>query len=202
MMNYILPLMFVLSFVCAALTGRMAELSSSVIEGAVSATELLMNLLSMLCLWGGVMEIAEKSGVTALFSKLTAPLMKLIFPSLKKEKYALEAISMNVAANILGIGNAATPLGIEAMKRLQSLNPDTSRASDEMVVFVVMNTAAMRIIPTNVALFRSRAGSAEPMSILLPTVAATFCAMAFAITAAKIGCRIKRKGRKEKCSRK
>lgn len=198
MMNYILPLMFVISFICAAITGRMAELSSAVIEGAVSATELLLNLLSMLCLWGGVMEIAEKSGVTALFSRLTAPVMKLIFPSLKKEKYALEAISMNIAANILGIGNAATPLGIEAMKRLQSLNPDTSKASDEMVVFVVMNTAAMRIIPTNVALLRSRAGSAEPMSILLPTVAATLCAMAFAITAAKIGCIITRR-RKEKC---
>ena len=202
MMNYVLPVMFVLSFVCAAVTGRMSELSSAVVDGATGAAELLLRLLSMLCLWGGIMEIAEKSGITALFSKLTAPLMKLIFPALKKEKYALEAISMNVSANILGIGNAATPLGIEAMKRLQQINPDLSRASDEMVVFVVMNTAAMRLIPTTVALLRQQYGSEEPMSVLLPTLLTTFLSMFFAVIAAETGCKISEYRRKKKCFRK
>ncbi|MBQ8502899.1 MAG: spore maturation protein A [Clostridia bacterium] len=202
MMNYILPIMLALSFVSAMATGRMNELSAAVIEGGTSATGLLLNLVSVMCFWGGVMEVAEKSGITTLFSRLIAPIMKLIFPRLRKEKYALEAISMNVAANILGIGNAATPLGIEAMKRLQQLNPDTKRASDEMVVFVVMNTAAMRLIPTTVAALRGQYGSAEPMSIIVPTLLTTLCSMVVAVATAKIGCLISEKRSEKKCFRK
>lgn len=202
MMNYILPAMFILSFISAAATGRMNELSAAVIEGGTSATQLLLNLVAMMCLWGGIMEIAEKSGITEIFSRLTSPVMKLIFPRLKKEKYALEAISMNVTANILGIGNAATPLGIEAMRRLQQINPDTKRASDEMVVFVVMNTAAMRLVPTTVATLRGQYGSAEPMSIMVPTLLTTLCSMVFAVAAAKIGCMISRRWSEKRCFRK
>ena len=94
---------------------------------------------------------------------------------------------------MLGVGNAATPLGLEAMRRLQQINPDTSRASDEMVVFVVMNTAAMRIIPTTVATLRGQYGSAEPMSILLPTLLTTASALAVGLYVAKIGCLLKRR---------
>lgn len=202
MMNYVLPIMFILSFVSAIITGRMSELSAAVIEGGQSAVELLLNLVAMMCLWGGIMEVADKSGVTSVFSKFFEPLMKLIFPRLRKEKYALEAISMNVTANVLGIGNAATPLGIEAMKRLQQINPDTSRASDEMVVFVVMNTAAMRLVPTMVATLRGQYGSGEPMAIMVPTLLTTLCAMVIAVTMAKIGCMISKKRGEKKCFQK
>ena len=202
MMNYILPAMFLISFVSAVMTGKMNELSSAIVSGGASAVELLINLVAMLCLWGGIMEIAEKCGITEIFSKITSPFIKLIFPSLKKEKHALEAVSMNISANILGMGNAATPLGIEAMKRLQLINPDTSKASDEMVVFVVMNTAAMRLIPTTVAMLRSQHGSEDPMAIMLPTLFTTMCATIFAVTFAKIGCRISKIGSLRKCLRK
>ena len=186
-MNYVFPILVIFSFVCAAFTGQMNELSASVVEGATNAVELIMRLVAMLCLWGGVMEIADSSGVTRGISRLLSPVIRLIFPRIRKEKDALEAISMNITANILGLGNAATPLGLEAMRRLQQINPDTSRASDEMIVFVVMNTAAMHIIPTTVATFRAQYGSVSPMSILPASFLTSFCALAVAIAAAKLG---------------
>lgn len=198
-MNYVLFAMFVLSFISAAVTGRMDELSDGIISGAAGAMQLLLNLVAMMSFWGGIMEIAEKSGITAVFSKIIRPVMLLIFPKLKNEKYALDAISMNVSANILGIGNAATPLGIEAMKRLQQINPDTKKASDEMVVFVVMNTAAMRLVPTTAAMLRGQYGSAQPMSVMLPTLLTTLCSMVIAILLAKIGCLISKRWGEGRC---
>ena len=138
------------------------------------------------------MEIADRSGVTAKISKLLSPLIKLIFPRIRKEKDVIEVISMNITANILGLGNAATPLGLEAMRRLQRLNPDITRASDEMTVFVVMNTAAMHIIPTTVATLRGQYASESPMAILPASFLTSFCALTVAIICAKLGNRFLR----------
>ena len=194
MMNYVFPVLLILSFMAAIVTGRVNELSQSVITGAEDAVALLLRLVSMLCLWGGIMEIGEQAGLTALFSKAMYPLVSLIFPRLKKEKYVLEAISLNITANVLGLGNAATPLGLEAMRRLQSVNSNTAFASDEMVVFVVMNTAAMHIIPTTVATMRGQYGSENPMEIMPAAFLTSFCALATAITVAKIGNKFSRRG--------
>ena len=187
MMNYVFPILLIVSFISAIMTGRVAELSQSVITGAEDAVSLLLRLVSMLCLWGGVMEIGEQAGLTAMFSRLMYPAVSLIFPKLRKEKYVIEAISMNITANILGLGNAATPLGLEAMRRLQSVNNNTAFASDEMVVFVVMNTAAMHIIPTTVATLRGQYGSSDPMEIMPAAFLTSFCALATAVAVAKIG---------------
>ena len=149
----------------------------------------------MLCLWGGIMEIGDRAGLTKLFSKVMYPVVGLIFPRLRKEKYVLEAISMNITANVLGLGNAATPLGLEAMRRLQSVNSNTEYASDEMIVFVVMNTAAMHIIPTTVATMRGQYGSIDPMEIMPAAFLTSFLALATAVAVAKIGNRLKGKGR-------
>lgn len=192
MMNYVFPVLIIFSFICALITGQMNELSASVVEGGTNAVELIMRLVAMLCLWGGITEIADRAGVTKGISKLLSPVIKLIFPRLKKEKDVLEAISMNITANVLGLGNAATPLGLEAMRRLQQINPDTSRASDEMIVFVVMNTAAMHIIPTTVATFRAQYGSVSPMSILPASFLTSFCALTVAVVSAKLGNRFMR----------
>lgn len=190
MMNYVWPVMILFAFVSGIITGNMSSLSASVIQGGQDAVSLLLRLVSMLCLWGGIMEIAEKAGVTAAFSKILSPVMKLIFPRLKKNEYALEAISMNITANVLGLGNAATPLGLEAMRRLQLVNEDTNRASDEMVVFVVMNTAAMHIIPTTVATMRGQYGSQSPMAIMPASILTSACALTVAIFFAKLGNRL------------
>ena len=193
-MNIIFPVLLIFAFISAVVTGRMNELSAAVIDGAEAAVQLLMRLISMLCLWGGIMEIGDRAGLTALFSKIMYPVVYLVFPHLRKDKYVLEAISMNITANVLGLGNAATPLGLEAMRRLQTVNSDTSVASDEMVVFVVMNTAAMHIIPTTVATMRGQYGSVSPMEIMPAAFLTSFCALMSAITVAKIGNRIYRKG--------
>ena len=190
MMNYVFPILLILSFVAAVATGRVAEVSQAVISGAEDAVQLLLRLVSMLCLWGGIMEIGDKAGLTALFSKIMYPIVSLIFPRLRKEKYVLEAISMNITANVLGLGNAATPLGLEAMRRLQSVNGNMDIASDEMVVFVVMNTAAMHIIPTTVATMRGQYGSVDPMEIMLAAFLTSFCALATAMIVAKVGNRL------------
>ena len=199
MMNLIFPAMIIISFASASATGRMAELSAAVVTGGSAAVELLITLFGVMCFWGGVMEVAEQSGVTRAISRLAAPLLRLIFPRLKNEHYVLEAISLNVSANMLGLGNAATPLGIEAMKRLQQISPYKDTASDEMVLFVVMNTAAMRIVPTTVAALRGQYGSAEPMAILLPTLLTTASALAVGLTAARLGCLLKRRAGNKKC---
>ena len=194
MMNYVFPILLLLSFISAIITGRVDELSQSVISGAESAVTLLLRLVSMLCLWGGIMEIGEQAGLTALFSKMMYPVVSMIFPRLRKEKYVLEAISMNITANILGLGNAATPLGLEAMRRLQSVNSNTAFASDEMVVFVVMNTAAMHIIPTTVATMRGQYGSSDPMEIMPAAFLTSLCALSVAVIVAKVGNRLGKKG--------
>lgn len=191
MMNYVFPILLTLSFIAAIATGRMNELSAAVIDGAEDAVQLLLRLVSMLCLWGGVMEIADSAGMTRIFSKLMSPVVGMIFPRLKKEKYALEAISMNITANILGLGNAATPLGLEAMRRLQDINSNKAVASDEMVIFVVMNTAAMHIIPTTVATMRGQYGSENPMEIMPAAFLTSFCALATAVAVAKLGNRLR-----------
>ena len=196
MMNRILPVMLVISLVCAAATGRMSELSAAVISGGTAAVELILSLIAAMCFWGGVMEVAEGSGVTSVLSRLVSPLLKLLFPRLRKDKHSLEAISMNVTANMLGLGNAATPLGLEAMKRLQTVNGSSEEASDEMVVFVVLNTAALRIIPTTVASLRGQYGSQEPMAILLPTLVTSLCSLAVGLTVARLGCLMS--GRRER----
>ncbi len=141
------------------------------------------------------MEIGDRAGLTRVFSKIMYPVVAMIFPRLKKEKHVLEAISMNITANVLGLGNAATPLGLEAMRRLQSINSNTEFASEEMIVFVVMNTAAMHIIPTTVATMRGQYGSTDPMSIMPAAFLTSFFALATAITVAKIGNRLNGKGR-------
>lgn len=193
MMNYVWPVMILFAFVSAIVTGSMSELSAAVIQGGQDAVSLLLRLVAMLCLWGGIMEIAENAGITRAFSRILSPVLKLIFPRLKKENYALEAVSMNITANVLGLGNAATPLGLEAMRRLQEINPDPLTASDEMVVFVVMNTAAMHIVPTTVATLRGQYGSQSPMAIMPASILTSFCALTIAVTCAKLGNRLRKK---------
>lgn len=175
MMNYIWPLMIIFSFFAAIATKNTENLSSSVISGGTDAISLAIRLMGMICLWNGLIHIAEKSGLTKSLCKLLTPVLKLIFPKLKDEK-AREAIAMNMTANILGLDNAATPLGLEAMNRLQKLNGN-STASNEMVRFVVINTACIHIVPTTVALLRQEHGSASPTDILFPALCTSICAI-------------------------
>lgn len=164
--NYLWAGMLVFSFICALFNCTVPEFSQGILKAAQHSVQLCFNLLGGLCFWSGIMEIAEQSGLTKLIGKLLSPVLKLIFPSLKNKNEILGAISMNVTANLLGLGNAATPLGIEAMRLMQKENKNPLVASDDMVNFVVMNTAAIEFIPTTLALLRMNSGSKSPFDIV------------------------------------
>lgn len=176
MMSYIWPLMIVFSFFAAIATKNLGNLSSSIISGGTEAVNLAIRLMGMICLWNGLIHIAEKSGLTRRLCGILSPFLKILFPRLKDEK-TREAIAMNMTANILGLDNAATPLGLKAMNRLQKLNSNKDIATNEMVRFVVINTACIHIVPTTVALLRQEHGSASPTDILLPALCTSLCAI-------------------------
>lgn len=180
MMNYLLPVMVVFSLFCAIATGKIGELSSAVVNGGTDAISLAIKLTGVICLWNGLTAIAQKSGLTALICKILSPFLTLLFPKLKDKK-AKECIAMNITANFLGLGNAATPLGLEAMNRLQQINPSPEKASNDMVRFVVINSAAIHLVPTTIALLRSEYGSSSPMEILAPALITSITALTIGI---------------------
>lgn len=185
MMNYLLPIMVVFSLFCAFATGKISELSGAVVTGGTDAISLVIKLAGVICLWNGLTAIAQRSGLTYLICKLFSPLLNLFFPKLKDKK-AKEAIAMNITANFLGLGNAATPLGLEAMKRLQTVNPVPEKATNEMVRFVVINSAAIHLVPTTIALLRSEYGSSAPMEILVPAFTTSVIALTVGILSTNI----------------
>lgn len=186
MMNYVWVALVAVSFVSAVVTGNMQPLSSAVIDGAVKAVELSLKLLPTMAFWCGMTEIIERSGLSSIISRTLAPLMKRLFPSAGGREDIISVMTMNVAANMLGLGNAATPLGLESMKRLQSINPDKTKASRDMIFFVVMNSACMKLIPTTVASLRQQHGCETPFDIVPCCVLASACSLAAGLSAAYI----------------
>ncbi len=191
MMNYVWTMMIAFSFICAIFNGNMQLLSDSIVTGGQNAITLCIKLLGMMCLWGGIMKIADKSGLTSAISKFLNPVFSHLFTNVEKNSPTSKAISMNVTANLLGLGNAATPLGLEAMKRMQEENSNPLVATNDMIVFVVMNSAAMRIIPTTVATLRTQYGSSNPMEIIPATWISTFLSLSVGIISAKLLSKIK-----------
>jgi len=185
-MNYIWSGMMLISVVFGAVNGRMSQVSDAAFSGTRQAVELCVVLLGTICLWSGLIRIADKAGLTRVFSRLLRPFIKLVFPGLDPVGPAARAICMNMSANMMGLGNAATPLGLEAMKHLQEGNPVRDTASDPMIMLVVMNTASLQIIPATVAALRSRHGSASPMDIMPAVWLASVLSLAAGLVFAKL----------------
>ena len=169
MMNVIFAGIILFSFVFAALTGRMPQLSEAAMGQAGEAVTLVLSLTGMLCLWSGLMKIAQESGLTELLSRLLAPVTKRLFKGLRPNGEAVNAITMNLIANFLGLGNAATPLGIRAMCEMAKEQRADGAATNDMAMFVVVNTASIQLIPATTAMLRMQAGSAAPLDILPAT---------------------------------
>ncbi len=186
MINYIWSGMVLFSVISAFFGGNSQALSSAIISSASDAVSLCIRLGGTICLWGGLMEIAEKSGLTDIVCRLLSPLLKIVFPKINTKSKAANAISMNVTANLLGLGNAATPLGLEAMRRLQEDNNSSDRASGDMIKFVVMNSAAFHLIPTTVASMRQDYGCKTPFDIMPASWLASAAALTVGLTAATI----------------
>lgn len=185
-LNYIWGALIIISIVCALATGRIDDLSKSVFSGAEDAVGLLISMLGMMCLWTGLMNIAEKSGLTSALAKLFSPILKTVFPMYNSKSREMKAICMNITANLLGLGNAATPMGIIAMKEMQKNNPHPKSATNAMVMFVVINTASLQIMPTMMTILRQKHGSLTPLDILPAIWITSVCALIAGVIASKI----------------
>lgn len=155
MLNIIWPLFIILSFVYVIFNGNVEAINNSIFESTANAVELSLTFLGTICLWNGIMQIAIKTSLVKKLVKILKPFMNLIFPEIKEGDKAYEEISMNVIANVLGLGNAATPLGLKAMKTLQKDNKTKDTLSDSMAMFIILNTASLQLIPTTVIAIRS-----------------------------------------------
>ncbi len=176
---------------CAAvifglINGKGAEMSSAILEGAESAVTLALSLCGIMCLWCGIMKVAERAGIVKLLSKLLQPVLSRLFKGLKKGGAAMQLIAMNVTANLLGLGNATTPLGIKAMQAIAEEEHANGEATDSMVMLTVLNTASLQIIPTTAAALRSANGAENPMAILPCVWIVSIYSLAVAIGAAKL----------------
>ena len=180
--------MAVLSILCGLATGRGELVAAAAVEGAQAAVELCVSIAGMLCLWTGVMEAMRRSGLAEGLSRLLRPVLSLLFPQVSGDRGVMDSISANVSANLLGLGNAATPLGIEAVRRMERKSPGT--ASDAMCMLVVCNTASIQLIPTTVASVRAAAGSSAPFDILPAVWLASALSVGVGIAACKLFARI------------
>lgn len=181
MLNYIWSGIVVISIICSILLGNTGDLSKALIDSGASSIELILTMAGIMCLWSGIMKIAVESGLTNIFAKLFAPLLRPLFPKLDKNSEAFQSITMNISANLLGLGNAATPFGLKAMEQLHTLNNKSDVASNEMVIFVVMNTASLQLLPTTLATLRQTYGSTAPFEIIVPVWISSVCALAVAL---------------------
>ena len=186
MLNLLWPILIGISIIYALLTGNIQKVNDSIFEAASGAVELSVSLLGTICLWTGIMNILQKTSIIKKLTKLLNPIINNLFPEMKNNRKATEEISMNMVANLLGLGNAATPLGIKAMETMQKENPKKDTLTNSMVMFILINTASIQIIPTTVIGIRTSLKSISPTNIIFPVWIATICAAVAGITITKI----------------
>lgn len=183
MMSYIFCIFTALACFCSMLTDRGAALAASIPAGAQAGITLALSLAGSLCLWTGVGKLLEKAGVTSMLSRLLAPLLHWIFPGTRQSNLLSEALSGNICANLLGLGNAATPMGIRAIQEM-ARNSSPGVATDEMCRLIVLNSASIQLIPATVAALRASLGCRTPFDVLPAVWVTSLCSAAFGMTAA------------------
>lgn len=184
-MKYIFTLMILISIAAAALTGNGGSLTEAVLNSPVEAVELCIYLCGGMCFWGGLMRIAERSGLTDIIAGVFAKILGRLFGDLDKNGRAFKAICMNITANLLGLGNAATPLGIEAMQAMKEEEGAAEEATPSMIMFTVLNTASLTLIPSTAMSLRIKYGSDDPAGIMPAVWFTSAAALAAAVIAAK-----------------
>lgn len=175
-MNTIWLVLLLGGIVAAGLKGDAGVVTTASMNAAKAGVDTVFSLVGVMCLWMGLMKIAEKSGLMEGLAALLRPLMRRLFPSLPPEHPAMGAMLMNISANILGLGSAATPMGLKAMQELQEINPDKESASEAMCTFLTLNTCSFTLIPGTIIALRASAGAANPADIVLATLLATLVA--------------------------
>lgn len=186
MINYIWFIMIFFGILVGVLTGNGEGISNAIIGSIDSTVTFIIGLVGLMCFWCGVMKVAEKSGFTEKLAKIMKPILRLIFKEAAKDEKALGAIVMNITANMMGLGNAATPFGIKAMEEMDRLNNEKGRASNDMALFLVLNAACIQLVPSTILSIRAAAGSSNPGVIILPAIISTGVAAITGVICCKI----------------
>ena len=189
MLNYIWYFIIIISIIYSVFTKNTDNLTNSVLSSASDAVELIITMTGTVCLWSGITEIADKSGLSTSIAKLLSPLLSKLFPDLDKNGKAFGAISANVTANLLGLGNAATPLGIKAMKEIEKEKSPSLKnftASRDMVMFLILNTTSIQLMPTMIISILESCGSTQPTSIIPYVWIASICGLAVGILSVNV----------------
>ena len=186
MLNFVIVFMIAAAVIYGFAVGGIEEVSNAVFQSGEEAVTLTLTLVGSMAIWGGIMRVAQASGLTDKISRLMMPILVRLFKGLDKNSRAMQAISMNITANLFGLGNAATPLGIEAMKRLEQEEKTGEVASKNMILFAVLNTSSVELIPATVATLRLAYGSREPMVILPCVLLVSLMSVAACITLVNI----------------
>ena len=192
-MNYIFPLMVISSIVFAFFNGTIDETLNAGFEGAKRSVEIVLSFAGIMCMWSGFLKVAEEGGALGALTKIISPITHLLFPHLDKKSKAMQSISANFSANLLGVGNAATPSGIAAMNELDKMNKSPLFASDEMCIFTVINTASLQLIPSTVIALRQACGSQKPQCIIPMVLFASFTSVVCAVLMMKLILKIRKR---------
>jgi spore maturation protein A len=185
MLNYLWGGMIIISIITAVFNGTVKETTDALMNGACEAVTLTFSLMGVMCLWTGVMKIASDSGLIKYISKALRPVTKLLFPKIPPKSPAMDAIVMNITANIFGMSNAATPLGIKAVEEMAK-KESKSYASDAMCMFIVLNTASVQLIPSTILALRSNALSTDTYAVIAPIWCASIVSLITGVIAVKI----------------
>ena len=186
MLNLLWGAMMLIGILYGAVTGQLSEVTDAALSCAKEAVALCITMSGIVAMWMGIMQIARSSGLIDKMTEKMQPLLHFLFPKIPKEHPAMEYISANVIANFLGLGWAATPAGLRAMKALSELNVENSRASTDMCTFLVINISSIQLIPVNIIAYRSQYGSVNPTAIVAPAILATTVSTLAAIVFCKI----------------
>lgn len=193
MLNYIWGFMIIIGIVVGTFTGKITDVSNASIQSAKEAVNLCITMLGIMSLWTGLMEVAGKAGIIKSLTKGLEPVIRFFFPRIPKEHIVNEYIASNMIANVLGLGWAATPMGLKAMEELAKLNTDkenkkenSNAASNEMCTFLILNISSLQLIPVNIIAYRSQYGSINPAEIIMPAIIATL----FSTAAAAVFCKV------------
>ena len=186
MLNKLWPIFIIISVIYAILMGNVDQINEAVFESCKQAVDLSITLFGTMCLWNGIMQIASNTSFIKKITKLLTPFMKFLFPDISPEEKEYQEISMNIVANMFGLGNAATPLGLKAMKSLQEKNKDKETLTNSMAMFIILNTASIQIIPTTVIAIRNSLGTNNPTGFIVPVWISSICALTAGVISAKL----------------
>ena len=196
MIGIVFAVLVISSFISAGICGNIAEVGTAVITGADDAVKLSFSMLGVMCIWNGIIRVLDKAGFTKILAKIIAPILRIIYPSAYKDGYAISDISADYSANLLGLGNAALPLGIRAMNSLKKQGlPCKDTANDDMIMFSVLNTAPIQLIPATLIAMRTAHGSNNSSEIIAPVWICSLTITVFGV----ILCKILSRAGKSKC---